>query len=92
MIKRANDNFLNAWKDFPGPNFIKFSFVIIGLLCWVEFFYPNFKFASHYLGILFESENLILGVISFSSIFGVLACAVLWFPSYVWSILKEFKN
>ena len=92
MIKRANDNFLNAWKDFPGSNFIKYSFVMIGLLCWVEFFYPDFKFASYWLGILFESENIILGVISFSSIFGVLACAVLWFPSYVWSILKEFKN
>ena len=43
MIKRANDNFLNAWKDFPGSNFIKYSFVMIGLLCWVEFFYPDFK-------------------------------------------------
>ena len=92
MIKRANDNFLNARKDFPGPNFIKFSFVIIGLLCWVEFFYPNFKFASHYLGILFESENLILGVISFSSIFGVLACAFLWFPTYIFSIIQAISR
>jgi len=92
MIKQANDNFLNAWKDFPGSNFVKYIFVMIGLLCWVEFFYPEFKFASYYLGELFGTENIILVVISISTIFGCLACALLWFPSYVWSILKELKN
>ena len=92
MIKQANDNFLSAWKEFPGSNFVKYIFVMIGLLCWVEFFYPDFKFASYWLGMLFESENIILMLISFSSIFGCLACAFLWFPSYVWSILKELKN
>jgi hypothetical protein len=25
MIKRANDNFLNAWKDFPGSNIFKYA-------------------------------------------------------------------
>ena len=92
MINKANELFLEKWKDFPGSNIVKYAFVIIGGLAWFEFFYPEFKFASHYLGILFESENLLLAVISFSSIFGCLACAFLWFPSYVWSILKEFKN
>ena len=92
MIKRGNDNFLKVWKDFPGSNILKYIFVLIGFLCWVEFFYPNFKFASHYLGILFASDNLILVVISFSTIFGCIACALLWFPTYVWSFLKELKN
>ena len=70
----------------------KFSFVIIGLLCWVEYFFPDFKFASHYLSILFSSGNAFLGVISFSAMFGCLACGLLWFPSYLWSIIKVFKK
>ena len=92
MLRQVNKNFLNTWKDFPGPNFVKFAFVVIGLLCWVEFFYPNFKFASHYLILLFGSGNAFLGVISFSAAAGCLACCLLWFPSYLWSIIKEFKN
>ena len=92
MLEQANKNFLNTWKDFPGPNFIKFSFVVIGLLCWVEYFFPDFKFASHYLMILFKSGNIFLGVIAFSAMFGCLACSLLWFPSYLWNIIKEFRN
>ena len=92
MINKANELFLEKWKDFPGSNIFKYAFVIIGGLAWFEFFYPEFKFASHYLGILFESENLILGVISFSSIFGVLACALLWFPTYIFSIIQAISR
>jgi len=92
MINKANELFLEKWKDFPGSNIFKYALVIIGGLAWFEFLYPGFKFASHYLGILFESENLILGVISFSSIFGVLACALLWFPTYIFSIIQAISR
>ena len=92
MIKQANDNFFNIWKTFPGPKIFKFCFVIIGFLCWTEYFFPDFKFASHYLSILFISGNVFLGVISISASFGCLACGLLWFPSYLWSIIKVFKK
>ena len=92
MIEQVNNNFFDIWKTFPGPKILKFSFVIIGLLCWVEYFFPDFKFASHYLSILFSSGNAFLGVISFSAIMGCLACGLLWFPSYLWSIIKVFKK
>ena len=87
MINEINKNFLNVWKTFPGPNILKYIFVIIGLLCWAEYFL-EFKFASHYLSLLWGSGNAFLVVISFSAIFGCAACAFLWFPSYLWSIFK----
>ena len=90
MISKANSRFLEMWKDFPGSNIVKYAFVIIGGLTWFEFFYPEFKFASHVLGDMFASENIVLGVISFSGIFGVLACAFLWFPSYIFCCIKAF--
>jgi len=92
MINKANELFLKKWKDFPGPNILKYGFVIIGGLAWFEFLYPEFKFASHVLGDMFASENIILGVISFSGIFGVLACAVLWFPTYIFCIYKAIAK
>ena len=70
----------------------KYVFVIIGGLAWFEFFYPEFKFASHVLGDMFASENIVLGVISFSGIFGVLACAFLWFPTYIFSIIQAIAR
>ena len=88
MLEKTNKDFLNTWKDFPGPKFVKFGFVIIGFLCWVEFFYPDFKFASHYLYLLFGSGNAFLGVIAFSAGAGCLACGLLWFQSYVWSFFR----
>ena len=92
MINKANKLFLEKWKDFPGSNIFKYAFVIIGALAWFEFFYPEFKFASHVLGDMFASENIILGVISFSGIFGVLACAFLWFPTYIFSIIQAIAR
>ena len=44
MINKANEIFLEKWKDFPGPDILKYAFVIIGGLSWYEFFYPDFKF------------------------------------------------
>ena len=88
MISKANSRFLEMWKDFPGSNIVKYAFVIIGGLTWFEFFYPEFKFASHVLGDMFARENIVLGVISFSGIFGILACAFLWFPSYIFCCIK----
>ena len=92
MINNANELFLEKWKDFPGPNILKYAFVIIGGLAWFEFINPEFKFASHILGDMFGSGNIILGVLSFSGIFGVLACAVLWFPTYIFSIYKAIAK
>ena len=92
MINKANELFLEKWKDFPGSNIFKYVFVIIGGLAWFEFFYPEFKFVSHVLGDMFASENIVLGVISFSGIFGVLACAFLWFPTYIFSIFQAITR
>ena len=92
MLNKINKHFLNIWGDFPGPNQLKYIFVLIGLLAWIEFFFPSFKFASYYIYILWGSENAILGVISFSSIFGVMACGFLWLPSYLISIFKVWKE
>ena len=88
MINRINSIFLEKWKDFPGPNIFKYSFAIIGALAWYEYFNPEFKFASHLLWEMFESGNVILGVLAFSGIFGVLACGFAFFPTYIFSILK----
>tara|TARA_B110000971_G_scaffold217826_1_gene255499 strand:+ start:490 stop:636 length:147 start_codon:yes stop_codon:yes gene_type:complete len=30
VISQINKAFLDKWKDFPGPNFLKFIFVVIG--------------------------------------------------------------
>ena len=92
MINKANEIFLEKWKDFPGPNILKYAFVIIGGLSWYEFFYPDFKFTNHMLMGWLDSGNIILGVISFSGIFGVLACAVLWFPTYIFCIYKAIAR
>jgi len=90
MLRNANEYFLDKWKEFPGPNILKYFFVIIGLLCWAEYFL-EFKFASYYLSLLWGSGNMFLGLISFIAIFGCAACAFLWFPSYIWSIIKSFN-
>ena len=92
MINKANEIFLEKWKDFPGPNIFKFAFALIGGLAWFEYFNPEFKFASHILWDMFGSGNPILGVIAFSGIFGVLACAFLWFPTYIFSVIKAIAK
>ena len=48
MFSEINAEFLKQWKEFPGTNTLKYSFVIIGLLCWLEYFIPDLKFASYY--------------------------------------------
>ena len=40
----------------------------------------------------FKSGNVILGVIAFSGIFGVLACAFGFFPTYIFSIIKAIAR
>ena len=88
MISEANSRYLEKWKDFPGPSIFKFAFALIGGLAWFEFLNPEFKFASHVLIDMFGSGNIILQVIAFSGIFGVAACGLLWFPSYIFCCIK----
>ena len=95
MLNKINKHFLNIWGDFPGPNQLKYIFVLIGLLAWIEFFFPSFKFANYYLSILLDKAmggNAILGLISFTAIFGIIACGLLWLPSYLISIFKMWKE
>ena len=92
MINKANDIYLEKWKDFPGPNIFKFVFALIGGLAWFEFFNSEFKFASHLLWEMFGSGNVILGVLAFSGVFGVAACALIWFPTYIFSIIKAITR
>ena len=92
MINKANEIFLEKWKDFPGPNILKYAFVIIGGLSWYEFFYPDFKFTNHMLMGWLDSGNMVLGVLSITGVFGVLACALLWLPTYIFSIIKAIAK
>ena len=92
MINKVNEFYLEKWKDFPGPDILKYAFALIGGLSWYEFFYPDFKFTEHVLSDWFESGNMILGVLSFSGIFGVLACAFAFFPTYIFSIIKAIAR
>ena len=92
MFDKINSIYLEKWKDFPGPDIVKYAFAIIGALAWYEYFNPEFKFASHLLWEMFGSGNVILGVIAFSGIFGVAGCALLWFPTYLHSILKVISK
>ena len=91
MIDEINKDFHNKWKDFPGNKNLKLTFVFIGFVTWLEFFLPQLNFGSHLAGLLWETGNLFAGLASFILIVGVLACALLWLPTYVWSIIKFFK-
>jgi hypothetical protein len=92
MFDKINSIYLEKWKDFPGPDIFKYAFAIIGALAWYEFFVPEFKFTNHLLLEMFRSGNAILGMIAFSGIFGVLACAIAFFPTYLHSILKVISK
>ena len=92
MIREINAIYLKKWKDFPGPDIFKFAFALIGALAWYEYFNPEFKFASYILRKMFVSGNAILGVASFSGIFAVLACAIAFFPTYLFSIFKAITK
>ena len=93
MFAEINAEFLKQWKEFPGTNTLKYSFVIIGLLCWLEYFIPDLKFASYYLTILLKStENIIIWFFGLIIIAGLFACSFLWLPSYLWIFLKRLKN
>ena len=60
---------------------------------WKDFPGPSiFKFVTHVLMDMFGSGNMILGVIAFSGIFGVAACALLWFPSYIFCCIKAINR
>ena len=94
MLNKINKHFLNTWVDFPGPNQLKYIFVLIGLLAWIEIFFPSFKFADYYISIILNkamSGNVVLGLISFIAICGVAVCGLLWLPSYLMSIFKVWK-
>ena len=56
MFSEINAEFLKQWKEFPGTNTLKYSFVIIGLLCWLEYFIPDLKFSGGNF-IVFPSFN-----------------------------------
>ena len=51
-------------------------------------FFTQIKFTNHMLMGWLDSGNIILGVLSVSGVFGVLACALLWLPTYIFSIIK----
>ena len=92
MINEINSIYLEKWKDFPGPNIIKYAFALIGALSWYEFFVPEFKFTNHLLWGMIESGNVILAVLAISGAFGVIACAIVFFPTYLHSILKVLSK
>ena len=91
VIANINKDFLDKWEGFPGPNFLKFFFVILGLFCWLEVIIPGFNPISLFLIPLFKTGNTLMWLLSFIILMGCLACMFFWFPTYLWSVIKNLK-
>ena len=92
FIKNVNEEFLNSWKDFPGPKYLKFLFVLIGLYGWIEMtFFPKISFLND-LAMYLWGGGIFFGFISILLLFGLLACSIYWFPTYVWTMIKEIRK
>ena len=72
MIANINKDFLDKWEGFPGPNFLKFFFVILGLFCWLEVIIPGLNSISLFLIPLFKTGNIIIMFFSFIILMGCL--------------------
>ena len=92
LFKEINDEFLNKWKDFPGPNYNKYFFVIIGLYGWIEMaLYPKLAFLNITIEYLWN-WNQYAGILGIIILVGQIACSIYWFPTYVWTVIKVSKK
>ena len=91
VIANVNKDFLDKWEGFPGPNFLKFFFVILGLFCWLEVIIPGLNPISLFLIPLFKTGNILMWFFSFIILMGCFACMFFWFPAYLWCVIKNLK-
>lgn len=93
MISEINRNFLKSWKDFPSPNYMKFSFVIIGFIVDLEIIFKDFSFFSFWVLDIYKANDGVIGILFvFILTIGFLACGIFWFPSYLWEGIKIIKK
>jgi hypothetical protein len=92
VISQINKAFLDKWKDFPGPNFLKFIFVVIGLWGWIEMaLYPTISPLNDLFYYLWDigAITALLGMIILT---GQIACSIFWFPTYAWTVIKTIMK
>lgn len=92
LISEINIKFLDKWKDFPGPNYLKFIFVAIGLWGLIEMaLYPSISPFNDLFSYLWD-KGAITGTLAMSILFGQIACSIVWFPTYAWVVIKVIRN
>ena len=92
LISKINNGFLNKWKDFPGPNFLKYCLVVFGLWGWIELaLFPNFSPINDLFSYLLD-KGAITGVLAMILLCGQIACSIFWFPTFAWIVIKVIKN
>jgi len=92
LISEINKEFLNKWKDFPGSNFSKFIFAVIGLWGWIEMaLFPSISPLNDLFSYLWD-KGPITSVLAMIVLAGQIACSILWFPTYAWAIIKAIRK
>ena len=92
LISQINKEFLDKWKDFPGPNYLKFIFVAIGLWGWIEMaLYPSISLFNDLFSYLWD-KGAITGVLAMVLLAGQIVCSIFWFPTYAWIVIKVIRN
>ena len=92
LISEINIKFLDKWKDFPGPNYLKFIFVAIGLWGWIEMaLYPSISLFNDLFSYLWD-KGAITGVLAMVLLAGQIACSIFWFPTSAWIVIKVIRN
>lgn len=80
-------------KNFPGPDYMKFLFVIISLIVDLDLFFKDFNFLSLWLLDIYNANEGVIGqFFVFLFTIGFLACGIVWFPSYLWEGIKIIKK
>lgn len=92
VISQINKEFLDKWKDFPGPNFLKFIFVVIGLWGWIEMaLYPTISPLNDLFYYLWDI-GAITALLGMMILIGQIACSIFWFPTYAWTVIKTIMK
>jgi hypothetical protein len=56
MLGEINAIYLEKWKDFPGPDIVKYAFAIIGLYLGMNFLFLSLNLPIIYYGKCLEVE------------------------------------
>ncbi|NQW07957.1 MAG: hypothetical protein HQ480_05600 [Candidatus Pelagibacter sp.] len=92
LISEINKEFLDGWKDFPGSNFSKFIFAVIGLWGWIETaLFPSVSPLNDLFYYLWDM-GAIMALLGMIMLTGQIACSIFWFPTYAWAIIKATRK